>query len=200
MSEEKEVAIIESIKVGPVETEPTPPSPNITVSELDLLKVQIEIEKAKLELEEIRAKSRALSSRIYDEKEIAISDKMISNQNADRTAAEKIRTQKEYDNVKVTGRFMNRRAPGQMVKLPYIKYDDDPVKWYEFHDGRTYTIPRGFADQLNEHYYSPVFVQKTGPIDNSDDPGSQIAEVNRDNKKYAFVAIGFNEDRNRMIA
>lgn len=200
MSEEKEVAIIDSITIDRVEAEPAPQMPNITVSELDLLKVQIEIEKAKLELEELRAKSRALSTREFDAKELEIVDKQISNQNADKTAAEKIRTQKEYDNVKVTGRFMNRRAPGQMVKLTYIKYDDDPVKWYEFHDGRTYTIPRGFADQLNEHYHSPVFVQKTGPIDNPDDPGSQIAEVNRENKKYAFVAIGFNEDRNRMIA
>ena len=200
MSEEKEVAIIDSITIDRVEAEPAPQMPNITVSELDLLKVQIEIEKAKLELEELRAKSIALSTREFDAKELEIVDKQISNQNADKTAAEKIRTQKEYDNVKVTGRFMNRRAPGQMVKLTYIKYDDDPVKWYEFHDGRTYTIPRGFADQLNEHYHSPVFVQKTGPIDNPDDPGSQIAEVNRENKKYAFVAIGFNEDRNRMIA
>ena len=200
MSEENEVAIIDSITIDRVEAEPAPQMPNITVSELDLLKVQIEIEKAKLELEELRAKSIALSTREFDAKELEIVDKQISNQNADKTAAEKIRTQKEYDNVKVTGRFMNRRAPGQMVKLTYIKYDDDPVKWYEFHDGRTYTIPRGFADQLNEHYHSPVFVQKTGPIDNPDDPGSQIAEVNRENKKYAFVAIGFNEDRNRMIA
>jgi hypothetical protein len=195
MNEEKEVLIDASI-IQPA----TENLPSVEVSELEILKVQIEIEKAKLELEEIRAKSRALSSREHDAKELAIVDKQITNQNEDKAVKEKIRSQKEYDNVKVTGRFMNRRAPGQMAKLAYIKYDDDPVKWYELQDGRTYTIPRGFADQINEHYHSPVFVQKTGPIENPDDPGSQIAEVDRSNKKYAFVAIGFGNERIKHAA
>ncbi len=163
--------------------------------ELDNVKIQIELEKAKLELEELRAKSRALSSRPIDAFEQKIVDKQIATQNENKTIAEKIRTQKEYDNVPVTGKFLNRRAPGNMVKLPYIKYEDDPVKWYEFYDGRTYTIPRGFADQLNEYYHSPQFIQKTGPIEDPNDPGSQIAEVDRSNKKYAFVPVGFDSPR-----
>lgn len=163
--------------------------------ELELLKVQIELEKAKLELEEIRAKTKTLSSRVIDADEQKIIDKQIATKNEDKTIAEKIRSQKEYDNVPVTGKFLNRRAPGNMVKLPYIKYEDDPVKWYEFYDGRTYTIPRGFADQLNEYYHSPRFVQKHGPIEDPDDPGSQIAEVDTSNKKYAFVPVGFDAPR-----
>jgi hypothetical protein len=179
----KQVAIVETAQ------------PKNEINELELLKVQIEIERAKLELEEIRAKTKALSSRPIDEIEQKIIDKQIATRNEDRTVQEKIRSQKEYDNVPVTGRFMNRRAPGNMVKLPYIKYEDDPVKWYEFYDGKVYTIPRGFADQLNEYYHSPQFVQKTGPIEDPDDPGSQIEQVDRSNKKYAFVPVGFGNER-----
>ncbi len=179
IAETTEVAVIEPVK------EAVP-------SELENIKLQIELEKAKIELEELRSKSKTLSSRPIDEHEQEIIDRQIARINEDKTIKEKIRSQKAYDNVQVTGKFINRRAPGQMAKLAYIKYDDDPVKWYELYDGRTYTIPRGFADQINEHYHTPVFVQKDGPIDNPDDPGSQIAHVDTSNKKYAFVGLAYS--------
>lgn len=184
---------------APVENNVAAPS-NTQSLELDNIRIQIELEKAKLELEEIREKSRALSSRQIDEFEQKIIDKQISTRNESKAVAEKISSQKEYDNVPVTGRFLNRRAPGNMVKLPYIKYEDDPVRWYEFYDGKTYTIPRGFADQLNEYYHSPQFIQKQGPIEDPDDPGSQIEQVDRSNKKYAFVPVGFDNERVGYVA
>ena len=176
MEEEKELTILDSEKES---------------SELENLKLKIELEKAKNELEELRSKAKESSGRVVDEFEQAIIDRQIARTNENKTIKEKIRSQKAYDNVPVTGRFMNRRAPGQMAKLTYIKYEDDPVKWYEFYDGRTYTIPRGFADQINEHYHTPVFVQRQGPIENPDDPGSQIADVDTSNKKYAFVGLEY---------
>lgn len=189
MTEEKEV----ESAVAVIETPEMPKE--VCPSELDAVRMQIELEKAKLELEELRAKSRAMSSRVHDEQEIAISEKMINTRNEDKTIREKIRTQKAYDNQMVTGRFLNRRAPGQMAKLAYIKYDDDPVKWYELYDGRVYTIPQGFVDQINEYYCTPVFIQKDGPIEDADNPGSQIAEVDRSNKKYAFVSTALDRQR-----
>lgn len=166
--------------------------PKIEPIELDAIKLQIELEKAKLELEELRAKNRAIGSRVIDEEEQKIIDKQISRIDENKVVKEKIGRQKAYDNVPVTGKFMNRRAPGQMAKLAYIKYEDDPVKWYELYDGRTYTLPRGFADQINEHYHTPVFMQRDGPIENPDDPGSQIAHVDTSNKKYAFVGLAYS--------
>lgn len=110
--------------------------------------------------------------------------------------SEKIQKQKEFDSVLVTGRFSNRRAPGQSVKLPYQKYADDPVKWWPFEDGKVYTIPRGFADQINGGtendplYYTPRFVQKTGIMD-PDAPASSIHDVDTSNKKYSFTPVNF---------
>ena len=107
---------------------------------------------------------------------------------------EKIEKQKAFDNQKVTGKFINRRHPGKVSeKLLYQKYEDDPVKWYDFQDGGVYTIPRGFADQINEHYYTPIFNQKQGEQRLSSNLGdnSAISDVDTSKKKYSFVPVGF---------
>ncbi len=169
--------------------------------ELTLESVQREIDEARLELEktkmEIEEKKQEAKSivprRDISEDEQKIIDKQINNINKKKNINDVIEKQKAYDNVMVTGRFMNRRAPGQQVKLTYNKYSNDPVKWYIFKDGGTYTIPRGFVDQINEYYHTPIFVQKEGPQSISEKFGenSAIAEVDKSNKKYAFVALGF---------
>lgn len=101
----------------------------------------------------------------------------------------KIEAMAQRDKELVTGKFINRRAPGQTVKLTYAKHKGDLDKWYTFQDGKTYTIPRGFADQLNEAYYTPKFVQKPGEL--TAEGGSVIQEVDTSNKRYAFVATTF---------
>lgn len=166
-----------------------------TVSqEVQLDSIQTEIDLARKELEE----TKLMIAQVKKDLESApakIEEKNISVSTPDSTNAEKIAAQKAYDNQKVTGKFMNRRAPGQMAKLAYIKYADDPVKWWEFFDGGTYTIPRGFADQINEHYHTPVFIKKSDSemiYDGALGDNSSIADVDTSNKKYAFVPIGFH--------
>lgn len=153
-------------------------------------RVRQELEAAKKELAETKMKLQT-PPREYSDDELRLIEKKITGGSEKKALEEKIAKEKEYDNQMVTGRFMNRRAPGQPAKLTYMKYIDDPVKWYTFEDGATYTIKRGFADQINEHYHTPVFTQKTGIIINPDDPGSAIESVDRSNKKYAFVAVGY---------
>lgn len=179
---EKEVPMTEQLEL------PTMKELSSLESELDL--VRLELEKTKKELEEKRLAVSSLSSREHDAKELAVVEKQVTMTNENETAKAKIAAQKAHDNVKITGRFMNRRAPGQPAKLAYIKYEDDPVKWYEFNDGGTYTIPRGFADQINEHYYTPHFIKNEGIMD-PDNTESGIAAVDTTNKKYAFVPTGF---------
>ena len=158
--------------------------------ETEIDKARLELEKTKREIEEQKHALKNLSSRDHDAKEASIVEKQIAQQGEKEGLKEKIAAQKAYDSVMIRGRFMNRRAPGQMAKLAYIKYDTDPVKWYEFNDGGVYTIPRGFVDQINEHYHTPHFIQNTGVMD-PDNPESAIAAVDTSNKKYAFVNIGF---------
>jgi len=158
--------------------------------ELDL--ARLELQKTRLEIEELQMKKQELAvtpRRELSEDEKVVNDKLISGRVAGESLKNKISAQKAYDNVKVTGRFMNRRAPGNPAKLTYMKYEDDPVKWYTFQDGQVYTIPRGFADQINEHYYRPKFIQKEGEMDPSNP--SQIHSVDTSNKSYAFVPVTF---------
>lgn len=111
--------------------------------------------------------------------------------------AEKIAEQKARDNEMVTGKFSNLRAPGQHVKLPYHKYADDPVKWWILEHGKTYTIPRGFADQINggdesnPFYYTPRFIKNENIIVDPDSPGSGISAVDTSNKRYMFSPVNF---------
>lgn len=156
-------------------------------TEIDL--ARIELEKTRREIEQKKHEMKN-SGRDLDEKEVAIVEKQVSMQGDRAALKEKIARQKAYDNVMVTGKFMNRRAPGQPAKLAYIKYEDDPVKWYNLEDNKVYTIPRGFADQLNEYYHTPHFIQKQGEMDPTR-PATAIHDVDTSNKKYSFVPVNF---------
>lgn len=155
-----------------------------------------ELEKTKLEIEQKKAQIKANANREISEQEMKLAEKQVSNTSEKNSLKEKIERQKKIDSEIVTGRFMNRRAPGQPVKLPYVKYDTDPVKWYPLEDGKVYDLPRGFADQLNGGsendpcYYTPHFTQKAGEMD-PNRPASAINEVDASNKKYAFTPINF---------
>lgn len=157
-----------------------------TLTELDL--ARIELSKIQKEIEE--GKVQAKKNREISAEEKVIIDKQLDKIEQSIDVKNKMDQQKAYDKELVTGRFLNRRAPGQPVKLPYIKYADDPVKWHPFQDGKVYTIPRGFADQINEHYHTPIFVQKHGEMD-PNKPESTIEEVDTSNKKYSFVPVNF---------
>lgn len=123
----------------------------------------------------------------------------------DASLQSKIEQMKARDSVMVTGKFHNLRVKGQSVKLPYIKYGDEPVKWHPFSHGQVYTIPKGFADQINGGtesdpcYYMPHFVKNEGAIIDPDDPGTGIHSVDTTDKKYSFTPIHFY-DESRQIA
>lgn len=160
--------------------------------ETEVDKVRMELENAKRELEEKRAEIKKMPVREVDSEEMVIVKKDVAMQSKNAGLKAKIEAQKAYDNVMVTGKFINRRAPGNSVKLTYLKYESDPVKWYTFEDGKVYTIPRGFAEQINEHYYKPGFIQKSpDAFMDPSKPSSAISEVDTSNKIYAFVPIQF---------
>jgi hypothetical protein len=158
--------------------------------EQEMDKVRLDLELIKKELEEKKAELKKMPAREIDAKEQAIIDKQISGFAKDAGALDVIAKQKAYDDVKITGKFLNRRAPGQAVKLTYMKYSTDPVKWYTFEDGKVYTIPRGFVDQIKTYYHTPKFIQRQGPMDPSA-PQSQVEEVDKSNTKYDFVPLNF---------
>lgn len=176
-------------------TEVTPEVSNEALqTEIDI--ERLELEKLKQEIAEEKAMLVSRRNREISKEEERIIDKHQTMSHEKTSLKEKIERQKAYDSQKVTGKFMNRRAPGQPVKLPYVKHDTDPVKWYTLEDGKVYDIPRGFAEQLNGGtdenpcYYTPHFIQKPGEMD-PNRPESAIHAVDTTNKKYAFVPTNF---------
>lgn len=196
--EKKEVVMTESaVLETPTQEKTTEQMIEEVQTELDL--ARLDLEKTRLEIAQQKHELSLMKitpSREITSQEKELSEKQVTMSNEKQTLKEKIDKQKEYDCVMVTGRFMNRRAPGQPVKLPYIKYETDPVKWYPFEDGKVYTIPRGFADQLNGGdetnpcYYRPQFSQIQGEMD-PNKPQSVIHSVDTSNKIYSFVPINF---------
>lgn len=157
---------------------------------------RLELENTKREIEEKKHQLKLIPNREISLQESQLVEKQVSMTSKMTTLQEKIEKQRIRDSEMVTGKFMNRRAPGQSVKLPYLKHATDPVKWYPLEDGKVYTIPRGFVDQLNGGtdddpcYYTPRFIQKQGEM-NPDMPESAIHSVDSTNKKYAFVPTSF---------
>jgi hypothetical protein len=167
------------------------------LTEID--KLRLEVETMKKQLEQKNGSPKFITSREIDEEELLIVKKQLTTQSRNSAGQEIIAKQKAHDNEMVTGKFINRRAPGKMEKLTYLKHADDPVGWKEFYDGQVYTIKRGFADQINGGddnnpcYYTPQFVQKSGELVPSDKIGenSQVSEVLTHNKKFAFVPLSY---------
>jgi hypothetical protein len=171
----------------------------VEMMQQELDQARLELEKTKQEIEERKHQLQQLKftpGREISQEEKRLVEKQITMTNEMSTLSSKIEAQRKRDSELVTGRFMNRRAPGQPVKLPYIKHNTDPVKWYPLEDGKVYTIPRGFADQLNGGtdddpcYYTPKFIQKQGEMD-PDKAESAIHAVDSSNKKYGFVPLNF---------
>lgn len=161
--------------------------------DLDLIETEIdikrlELEKLKLEIEERKLSLRTMSAREVSDEEMVIVKKQIAGHSKNAALAEKIEKMRIHDSDLVTGRFINRFRPGQSVKLTYARHKGDVDKWYILEDNKVYTIPRGFMDDLNNHYHTPIFTQKQGEMD-PDRPCSAINEVDRSKKKYAFFEI-----------
>ena len=170
---------------------------NVLQTEID--ESRLELEKVKKEIEEKKQELKTVPAREISQDEKDLMEKQKARKGKKSELANKIEKQKAYDNVSVTGKFMNLRVPGKSEKLPYHKYPEDPVKWHTFNHGQVYTIPRGFADQINGGtesspcYYTPRFVQKQGQQVLSDQVGenSAIASIDTSNKRYAFVPVSF---------
>lgn len=166
-------------------------------SSIDL--ARLELEKTRREIEELKQSKEQYKfvqpTREISENEKSIAEKHYEIGNSKNALKSKIDAQKAYDDELVTGRFINRHRAGRAEKLTYHKYATDPVKWYTFEDGKVYTIKRGFADQINEYYHNPRFIEKTpGSFDlvvQTTGENSSIHFVDRSDKKYAFVPVGF---------
>lgn len=178
--------ILEEIQEEPM-TAPTQELESIQ-QEIDVTRKELEATRS--ELEKKREELRANPRREVEDWEKANSDKQINRGNLKVAQKETLDKLQAYDSVMVTGRFINRRNPGAPAKLCYMKWPEDPPKWHELEDGKVYTIPRGFAEQIRDYYHTPKFIQKQVDM-NPDRPTSAIHGVDNSQKKYDFASINW---------
>ena len=130
--EKNEVVMSDVATMEPIATEAVLDS---VQTEVDLARA--ELERLKYQIEEKKKEFEFVPRRDISPEEKRISEKQVTMTNENKSANQLIEKQKAWDNQLVTGKFINRRAPGQPAKLTYLKYADDPVKWYTFQDGKS---------------------------------------------------------------
>ena len=117
------------------------------------------------------------------EKQLVENQKSIYNMREE--GKKMIDRKRDVDSQMIKGKFMNLRAPGQPVKLTYHKYATDLEEgWKTFNHGEIYTIQRGFADQINNHYAKISFNKGTGQMNALEATPSR-------SPIYAFVPLEF---------
>lgn len=150
--------------------------------EIDLARVELEKTRVEIESKKHELKSMPIVAKAPESPSIILKN---------AAGSEKIANQKLIDNEMVTGKFYNLRVKGQQAKLTYMHHADDPVKWYVFQHGEIYTIPRGFANEINEHYHTPRFIKNENVILDPSNPESGIHAVDTTDKMYSFVGLNY---------
>jgi len=99
-----------------------------------------------------------------------------------------IEVQKAQDAKPVTGRFVYKERPGQVLEFPYRKYKGDPIKIWKFVDGQVYTIPRGIASHLQREGKYQVHAHAL------DENGLPSMKVGHTIDRYTFESLSFLDE------
>lgn len=100
-----------------------------------------------------------------------------------------IDSQKERDSKPVTGRFVYKERPGQVLEFPYRKYKE-PIKIWRFKDGEIYTIPRGIASHLQREGKYAIHEHC---VDENGKPSMRIGHMV---DRFTFESIDFLDEDN----
>ncbi len=63
----------------------------------------------------------------------------------------KCEKQKKEDNRMVKARYINHRGNHERLTKPYMRWAGDVIKIYHLIPGKTYDLPKGFVDEVNNN-------------------------------------------------
>lgn len=84
-------------------------------------------------------------------------NKVAVDTKVEKTKKANINYLRDKDREMVKGIFRNFETRGGSIKFPFRGYKGDPIEWYEFTDGQTYSIPLGVAKHLNKNCWIPQY-------------------------------------------
>lgn len=103
----------------------------------------------------------------------------------------KIEAMREEESRMVTGVFRCMEPIGGSVSFSFRKYPGEPVRRYDFEDGRTYTIPLSVARHLNSNCAWPVHKNAIDPLTDRPKP-----EIGKWVKRFMFQSNDYFDVRN----
>jgi len=110
---------------------------------------------------------------------------MIEKTNINKKAKPNLKFLRDKDRQKVTGIFDYKERPGQTLKFRLRIWKEDPVEFWEFVDGQTYTIPLGVARHLNKNGI------KTAHKFVADRSGLPRTKVSKKIRRFGFQSLEF---------
>lgn len=101
--------------------------------------------------------------------------------------------QKKEDSKMVKAEYMNSRGRHERLTKPYCKYAGDPVQIWHFIPGKTYEVPLGLVNEVNDK--NKIMKRREGLVSVDGNPVTQNeAPLHQDQEGewlHRFVAVGF---------
>jgi len=101
--------------------------------------------------------------------------------------------QKKEDSRFVKAEYMNSRGRHERLTKPYCKYAGDPIQVWHFIPGKTYEVPLGLVNEVNDK--NKIMKRREGLVSLDGNPvTANEAPLNRDEEGewlHKFVAVGF---------
>jgi len=101
--------------------------------------------------------------------------------------------QKKEDAKLVKAEYMNSRGRHERLTKPYCKYAGDPIQIWHFIPGKTYEVPLGLVNEVNDK--NKIMKKREGLLEVDGKPvQNNEAPLGRDEEGdwlHKFVAVGF---------
>ena len=106
---------------------------------------------------------------------------------------EELKKQKKEDARLVKAEYMNSRGRHERLTKPYCKYAGDPIQIWHFIPGKTYEVPLGLVNEVNDK--NKIMKRRAGLISLDGAPVNENeAPLEKDQDGdwlHKFVAVGF---------
>lgn len=101
--------------------------------------------------------------------------------------------QRKEDSRMVKAEYMNSRGRHERLTKPYCKYAGDPIQIWHFIPGKTYEVPLGLVNEVNDK--NKIMKRREGLLSLDGNPVQRNeAPLNTDEDGdwlHKFVAVGF---------
>jgi len=104
-----------------------------------------------------------------------------------------VEKQKKEDSRLVKAEYMNSRGKHERLTKPYCRYAGDPIQMWHFIPGKTYEVPMGLINEVNDK--NKIMKKRSGLVSLDGSPvRDNEAPLDKDEEGewlHKFVPVGF---------